>query len=117
MATITTHVLNAVDGSHAGGIPVRLVHLTTGREMFATQTDPGGRLSQEVDLSNCAPDDRFELTLTTSPYWQQQGCGDIMIQIMTEVVLRFTMPDPDARYHMPVVLSPNSYTTWWSAPE
>jgi 5-hydroxyisourate hydrolase len=35
--------------------------------------------------------------------------------IMREIVLRFEMPDPSAQYHMPVILSPNSYSAWWSS--
>jgi len=33
---------------------------------------------------------------------------------MQSVVVRISLPDPDARYHIPVVLSPHSYTVWWS---
>jgi 5-hydroxyisourate hydrolase len=34
---------------------------------------------------------------------------------MTEIVLRFAMPDPASRYHMPVILSPHGYSVWWSS--
>ena len=36
------------------------------------------------------------------------------VQIMAEVVVRFSMADITARYHIPVILSPNSYSIWWS---
>ncbi|MCE2523725.1 MAG: hydroxyisourate hydrolase [Rhodobacteraceae bacterium] len=115
MATVTSHALNGVDGTHAVGVSVRLVNLTTGREMFAAATDEGGRLSKIVDLSDCNSDDRYELTFATDSYWLDQGFTER--PFLRELVLRFLMPVPDARYHMPVILSPNSYSCWVSAPE
>jgi len=29
--------------------------------------------------------------------------------------LRFAMPDPEGTYHMPIILNPNSYSTWMSS--
>ena len=52
MATVSTHILNAVDGTHASGIPVSLVHLETGKVLVASETDESGRLKIEVDLSD-----------------------------------------------------------------
>jgi len=37
------------------------------------------------------------------------------VQILEEIVIRFTMLDPEARYHIPVIMSPNSYSCWWSS--
>jgi 5-hydroxyisourate hydrolase len=36
-------------------------------------------------------------------------------QIVREVVIRFAMPDPEARYHIPLILAPHSYAVWWSS--
>jgi 5-hydroxyisourate hydrolase len=30
-------------------------------------------------------------------------------------VVRFTTPDPDSSYHIPIIMAPNSYSCWWSA--
>ena len=35
-------------------------------------------------------------------------------RIMPEVVFRLRLPDPDARYHVPVIVSPHGYSVWWS---
>ena len=39
MAWVTSHTLNGVDGSHAGGIAVRLVNLATGETLFDAAMD------------------------------------------------------------------------------
>jgi len=32
-----------------------------------------------------------------------------------EIALRFVMPDAEGAYHMPIILNPNSYSTWMSS--
>ena len=114
MATISSHTLNGLDGTHAGGIGVRLRALRTGETLFDTETDPGGRLQQDVDLSDCTPGDQFELVFATGIYWRKFPVAKDQSKIIAEIVLRFQMPDPDGKYHMPVILSPNSYSVWAS---
>ena len=115
MAVVSSHVLDARDGSHAGGVGVTLKSLATGAFLFRGQTDADGRLTARVGLSGAAPDAGYELVLASGAYWRARGlAGGHPIK---EVVLRFTMPAPDKRYHMPVILSPNGYSTWASEPE
>lgn len=104
-ATISTHVLNGADGTHSSGVAVRLTNLTTGATLFTEKTDSGGRLSHQVDVTGSDPKDLYELSFTT-------GAGT-----MEEIALRFVMPDPEGRYHMPLILSPNAASFWWSVPE
>ena len=112
MAKVSSHTLNSVDGSHADGIAVRLVNLATGRTLFDTWMDEGGRLLQEVAAPD--PTARHELVFQTGLYWQGQGANTYDTRIMDEIVIRFTMPDPDGRYHIPLILSPHGYALWCS---
>ncbi|WP_136660764.1 hydroxyisourate hydrolase [Nitratireductor sp. XY-223] len=111
MAVVTSHVLNAVDGTHAGGVEATLYRCGEPDPVFATRTDAGGRLSQEIDLGTADPDTQYELVFATASYWagRPEGAGRI-----PEIVLRFTMPDRNGTYHMPLILSPNAYTVWSS---
>lgn len=115
MATVSSHTLNGVDGTHAGGIVVTLTCLGTGETLFSTETDPGGRLIQEIDPGRIDPEAVYEMVFATGPYWAGWEIPRNGPQIMTEIVLRFTMPDPSSRYHLPVILSPNGYSVWWSS--
>ena len=118
MATITSHTLNGVDGTHAGGIGVTLTRIAPdgGRvPLFQAEMDEGGRLSQEVDLSKAGTDDRYELVFATGAYWDSANIARTTPQILGEVVIRLSMPDPGGRYHIPIILSPNSYSVWWSS--
>ena len=114
MALISSHTLNGNDGTHAGGIAVRLTRVGDTTPLFSTEMDAGGRLSQEVDLSGSDPSDIYELTFQTDAYWAARGLPRGDERIIGEIVLRFSMPDPNGKYHMPIILNPNSYSTWAS---
>ena len=115
MAVISTHTLNGTDGTHAGGIGVTLTNRSTGQTLFATATDDGGRLVQQIVPERIDPQAGYELVLATGPYWASRAVSRAGPQIMDEIVLRFALPDPAGAYHLPVILSPYSYSVWWSA--
>ena len=111
MATITSHTLNGTDGTHAGGIPVTLTDTKTGTVLFTAEMDEGGRLSQHVPANLIDASATYELLFDTQSYWAVRN----MPATVTEIALRFTMSDPEGKYHMPVILNPNSYSMWSSA--
>jgi 5-hydroxyisourate hydrolase len=111
MATLTSHTLNGTDGTHAGGIPVTLTNLTTGTVTLTAQMDEGGRLSQNINAEDIDPDAMYELVFDTAGYWAARD----MATSVTQIALRFAMPDHEGAYHMPVILNPNSYSMWTSS--
>ncbi len=117
MATLSSHTLNSVDGTHAGGLPITLNRIEpdgSRPEILRGQTDEGGRFASEVDLSAAAPEAEYELAVETGDYFAGRGQGDSGRQICKCVVVRFTMADPDARYHIPMMLAPHSHSVWTS---
>ena len=110
MAILTSHTLNGTDGTNAGGIKVTF-SLVGGEKIFETKMDEGGRLNKKIGSEQIDPIATYELVFETGPYWIERGYN----QILDQVVLRFKMPDPTADYHMPVIISPNSYSVWWSS--
>ncbi|MEM6988377.1 MAG: hydroxyisourate hydrolase [Pseudomonadota bacterium] len=117
MAQITTHLLSAVDGRHAAGVAIEIRQRTPGQHDVVLATgasDPGGRFSVEFDPVDPSPDTRYELSLATAAYFADTNPG--RAEVLEEIVVRFAMPDPAARYHMPLMIAPNSYSVWWSPP-
>jgi 5-hydroxyisourate hydrolase len=43
----------------------------------------------------------------TSDYFSEK-------KIVSEIVIKFKMEDPKKKYHLPIILSPNGYSIWWS---
>ena len=117
MAIISTHTLNSVDGTHAAGIPVAIfcVSETDVRTTLLTgQTDAGGRFVQDLPAEDVDTNATHEMVLKIGSYFENQGLGDPDGRALDEVVVRFQMPDPDGRYHIPFMLAPNSYSVWSS---
>ena len=118
MAIVSTHTLDAVQGAHAGGIAVTLVKLAkdgSRTTLFRKETDPGGRLLEEIDAVAIDTEAQYELVFETGAYFTTRLPSRDAHQIVNEVVLRFAMPDAKAKYHLPVILAPNGYSVWWSS--
>lgn len=118
MAIVTSHTLNSVDGTHAGGIAVTLARIDadgTRTTVFETTTDDGGRLSQDIASEAVRPGAAFEMIFQTGTYFEQMNLPSSGLKTVRDIVIRFEMPDPEARYHIPIMLAPNSYSVWWSS--
>jgi 5-hydroxyisourate hydrolase len=118
MAVLTTHLLNAVLGTHAGGVGIALLHIEPSgvrTVVFERETDVGGRLVETVTLPKEHDNAEYELVFQTGRYFAAQSLPQPTKQIVKEVVIRFSMPDPNASYHVPLMIAPNSYSVWWSS--
>jgi 5-hydroxyisourate hydrolase len=115
MSKISTHVLDAVVGKPAAGISVRLHRMdgktnAGGREdpqwtqVAVALTDADGRCR---DLAPDAPAGVFRLTFETGPYMSSFSRRSIYPQIS----ITFHC-DGTENYHLPLLLSDNSYTTY-----
>jgi 5-hydroxyisourate hydrolase len=116
MSTITTHVLDAVLGKPAAGIAVRLEKQQDAAwvPVHQSATDADGRcrdLSGDVTAGDATAGDategRYRLTFSTSAYLEQKGRNSIYPEISIEFLC-----DGRAHYHLPLLLSDNSYTTY-----
>ena len=115
MAVLSSHFLNAVDGTHAGAVPVSLVSIGDDGErktLFTAESDAHGRFSQKFDAVS---GQAYEMVIASGPYFRQTHLPRSGAQILEEIVVRFSTPDPDGSYHIPVIMAPNSYSCWWSA--
>ena len=115
MATISTHTLNSVDGSHAANVRLALVLLGKDGQrdvLVSGATDEGGRFIRDLPASEVDPSADYELVLQAGDYFRSSGLGDANGRSLKEIVMRFQMPDPDGRYHIPFMLAPNSYSVW-----
>ena len=115
MATVTSHILDSVHGTHATGIRCQLFRLEQegGRELvFDVKADQEGRIHEEIEVENATRDAEFELVFHSETYFEMHS---ISVDSMVEtVVIRFNMNDAHKRYHLPLMLSPHSYSAWWS---
>ena len=111
MAILSSHTLNGTDGTHAGGIGLTLTNLNTGEVVFRGQMDDGGRLTQKINDDEIDTKATYELVFDTAAYWNTRN----ITATITQIALRFKMPNSAGAYHMPIILNPNSYSMWCSA--
>ena len=117
MAVLSSHTLNSVQGTHAGGIRLSLIQIDGDKRkvLIDSATDEGGRFKETVELSESDSTASFEMVLQTGEYFAKQQLPKSGMQILKEVVVRFEMPKADGAYHIPFMLAPNSYSVWLSS--
>ncbi|NWX34532.1 HIUH hydrolase, partial [Notiomystis cincta] len=109
--TLSTHVLNTATGLPAAGLLVRLAQLQEPgpqwTELAQRHTDTDGRC-QPLLAPGQAKAGTYKLHFETAEYWQ--GLGHTSFYPFVEVV--FTIADPAQKLHIPLLISPYSYTTY-----
>ncbi len=100
MSTLSTHVLDTAAGRPAAGIAVRL-ETRDGGALGSGVTDDDGRVGAIGPERLEAGD--YVLRFATAGYVEG---------FYPEVVVVFTVADPDQHYHVPLLLSPYGYSTY-----
>lgn len=115
MAILSTHTLNSVDGTHAGGITLSLLMIDgqgVSTKLLDGKTDEGGRFSGEIPSQKIDVHADYQLVLNTAEYFATRDLPDSGRTVLDQVVVRFKMPDADSRYHIPFMLAPHAYSVW-----
>jgi 5-hydroxyisourate hydrolase len=106
MSGITTHVLDVVIGKPAAGVAVRLEKREESAWILVKEsaTDADGRCR---DLAQDGAEGLYRLTFSTGAYLEGTGRKSIY----PEISITFNC-DGEEHYHLPLLLSDNSYTTY-----
>ena len=110
MVTLSSHLLNSVNGTHASNLDVIIFQIKPNgeRNVFCeTKTDIGGRLLKEFNLSKEDCNSEYEMVCRTGDYFSQK-------KMVSEIIIKFKMSDPNKKYHIPIIISPNCYSICWS---
>ena len=110
MATLSSHLLNSVDGTHASGVKVIIHQINSSGDkviFFETETDDEGRILKDFELSNDDCNCDYEMIYKTADYFSEK-------KIVSEITIKFRMENPKKKYHLPIIISPNGYSIWWS---
>jgi 5-hydroxyisourate hydrolase len=111
MNCISTHVLDTTKGKPASGVPVRLEHQDSPGKWVpigSAQTDQNGRCSQLLSEGGILREGLYRLAFDTASYFaasQQEGLYPV-------VEITFRVRSGEAHFHIPLLLSPNGYTTY-----
>ena len=112
MAIVSSHILDSVSGGSAAGIRCELFQLqadSSKQIVFEVIADAEGRISETVLIDDSSIGGEFELVFHAADYFGVDKA------VVPGVVIRFVIGDVEKRYHLPVMLAPHSYSTWWSS--
>lgn len=112
MATLTCHALDAIFGRHAAHLPVSLTRITANEQripVFASATSAEGRLQVNVHLDRDAdPGSTCELRFGIRTYLDRHPAELTAHAVLSDLILRFELSDPNGRYHFPLSITPSS---------
>ncbi len=108
MSAITTHVLDVALGRPAAGVVVRLERVTTsGIDVLAEGTTDAAGRAAELGPASVDPG-TYRLVFDTAGYFGSTGQAGFF----PHVAVDFEVADATQHYHVPLLLSPFSYSTY-----
>ncbi|SIQ28945.1 5-hydroxyisourate hydrolase [Rhizobium sp. RU20A] len=111
---LTTHVLDAARGTPAEGLCIDLYRIDgTARTLVKTvTTNADGRVDGPVLAGDELTAGVYELLFHAGDYLRGAGTSLPEPAFLDEIPLRFGIADAGAHYHVPLLLSPYSYSTY-----
>jgi 5-hydroxyisourate hydrolase len=103
---LTTHVLDTANGRPAAGVRIELARLDGERRrvLRTLATNDDGRTDEPLLADGELAAAEYELTFDVGAYFDGG--------FLNRVPVRFTVADADAHYHVPLLVSPWSYSTY-----
>ena len=110
MAIFSTHLLNSVNGTHAANVKIIIykIHEDKRNIFIEGETDNTGRMQNEFELTKEDCESDYEMIINSGKYFKNTS------EIINSISVKFKMKDPLKKYHIPLIVSPNGYSIWWS---
>ena len=111
MSGLTTHVLNTAHGKPAAGMEIELARFDESGERHsikAVRTNDDGRTDEPLLPGAEFGRGEYEIVFHVGAYFEESGDPPFL----DRVPIRFGISDPDSHYHVPLLVSPWSYSTY-----
>lgn len=114
MGRLTTHVLDTVHGRPAGGLKIEVFALEGGARRLVGEatTNPDGRTNGALLEGPVFRAGSYELLFHIGDYFRRKGLAVPDPAFLDVVPIRFGVAEPDGHYHVPLLASPWSYSTY-----
>lgn len=111
MTRISTHVLDIAQGQPAKDVPVRLERRDASgiwRLLASARTDQDGRCAQLLPENEPLTPGLYRLGFETATYFAARKLDGLY----PLVEITFQVREREHHFHIPLLLSPNGYTTY-----
>lgn len=114
MGRLTTHVLDTAHGVPGRGVALSLYRIVDNsrRLLRSDQTNADGRCEQPLLEGAALQPGVYELDFAVGAYFAALGVAQTQPPFLDAVTLRFGVADAAAHYHVPLVVTPWSYSTY-----
>jgi 5-hydroxyisourate hydrolase len=114
MGHLSTHVLDTAHGCPAAGMRVTLQRLVDGQAVTLKQVvlNDDGRAGGPLLSADDMAVGRYRLLFEVAPYFRARGTSLSEPPFIDTVPLDFAIADAAGHYHVPLLVSPWSYSTY-----
>ena len=114
MGKLSTHVLDTTQGKPGAGVKVELYAVGPGgRSLLKTETtNHDGRCNAPLLEGEAMQAGRYELVFGAGDYFAAQGVALPEPRFVDRVTIAFGIADTSQNYHVPLVVTPWSYSTY-----
>jgi 5-hydroxyisourate hydrolase len=112
MGQLTTHILDTANGKPAANVNIRLFGLGAARSLLSSAvSNSDGRSAAPLLAGEALRAGEYELEFDIGPDFAALGGTADEPPFLGTVVIRFAMRS-DQKYHVPLLVSPWSYSTY-----
>ncbi len=115
MGRLTTHVLDTAHGRPAAGLRLCLYRIgSMGVRTLVVEavTNADGRTDAPLMAGDAFRTGHYELVFQAGAYFADAGAALADPPFLDEVPIRFGIADAEGHYHVPLLVSPWSYSTY-----
>ena len=111
---LSTHVLDTVSGRPAAGVRVVLTELGASAEGLLKDaiTNADGRTDEPLFAGAPLRIGTYQIAFHIGAYFAAQGMATASPPFLDVVPVRFAIAEPEGHYHVPLLASPWSYSTY-----
>jgi 5-hydroxyisourate hydrolase len=114
MGKLSTHVLDTAQGQPGAGVAVELYKVDGGARTLLRRdaTNADGRCATPLLEGDALQPGQYELVFAAGDYFAAQGVALPTPRFIDRVTIAFGVADAGQNYHVPLVVTPWSYSTY-----
>ena len=114
MGKLSTHVLDTTQGKPGVGVQLELYRVDGGQRTLvkAETTNQDGRCNAPLLEGDVMQPGQYELVFAAGDYFAAQGVELPSPRFIDRVTIAFGIADAAQNYHVPLVVTPWSYSTY-----
>jgi 2-oxo-4-hydroxy-4-carboxy-5-ureidoimidazoline decarboxylase len=112
---LSTHVLDTHRGCPAEGVTIEFFEIESSdkvRLLSRSVTNSDGRTDRPLIADQPIPIAEYELRFSVSDYFAKRGTPADDPPFLGVVPIRFSVAEPESHYHVPLLVTPWSYSTY-----